>query len=71
MNRAYREDRQKSLKHVYNEADITAVLTFIIGDTVAVGIRSKENLEQMMNEEINKQKFSRITEGMACGIDRC
>lgn len=71
VNKTYREDHQKALQHAYTEAEITAVPTFIIGDTIAAGIRSKENLEQIINEEINKQKFSLITEGMTCGIDGC
>jgi len=34
-NRTYQEEHQKALQHAYNEADITAVPTFVIGDTVA------------------------------------
>ncbi|WP_176541461.1 MULTISPECIES: hypothetical protein [unclassified Bacillus (in: firmicutes)] len=47
------------------------VPTFIIGDTVAAGILSKENLEQIIHEEKNKQKLSLSTEGITCGIDGC
>lgn len=68
---AYRENHQKALEHAYNDANITAVPTFRIGDTVVAGIRSKEFLEQIINEEINKQKPNVIMEGMACGIEGC
>ncbi|MFE6167462.1 DsbA family protein [Viridibacillus arvi] len=70
-NRTYREEHQKALQHSYTEADITAVPTFIIGDKVVAGICSKENLEQIINEEIDKQKFNGFNEGMACGIGGC
>jgi len=70
-NRTFREEHQKALQHAYTEANISAVPTFIIGDTVAAGIHSKENLERIINEEISKQNSSEIPEGLACGIDGC
>lgn len=66
--RKYKEIHQKTLKQAYTEADITAVPTFVIGDTKIAGIRSKETLEQIINEEIQKNDFP---EGMACGVDGC
>ncbi|WP_434167209.1 DsbA family oxidoreductase [Peribacillus frigoritolerans] len=69
--RTYREKHQKALEHAIKEVGITAVPTLIIGDNVVAGIRSKEVLEQLINEEINKQKLNLMTEGMACGIERC
>nr|WP_219622807.1 DsbA family oxidoreductase [Peribacillus deserti] len=68
--RRYKEAHQKALEHAYNEADITAVPTFIIGDTKISGIRSKATLEQIINEEINRQDRD-FPEGMACGVDGC
>ncbi|MBS4197993.1 hypothetical protein [Lederbergia citri] len=59
------------MQQAYYEPNITAVPTFIIGDTVAAGFRSNENLKQIIYEEINKQKLYLMAEGMACGIDGC
>jgi len=68
--RKYRETHQKALQHAYKEADISAVPTFIIGDTKIAGIRSKESFEDVIAEEINKKQPD-FPEGMACGINRC
>lgn len=68
--RKYRETHQKALQHAYKEADISAVPTFIIGDTKIAGIRSKESFEDIIAEEINKKQPD-FPEGMACGINRC
>ena len=59
------------MKHAYEEANITAVPTFIIGDTRIAGVRSKETLEQSIKDELDKQKPQILTEGMTCGIDGC
>ncbi|WP_342714983.1 DsbA family protein [Bacillus paramycoides] len=68
--RKYREAHQQALHHAYEEANISAVPTFIIGDTKVSGIRSKESLEDIIAEEISK-KQSDFPEGMACGINGC
>jgi predicted DsbA family dithiol-disulfide isomerase len=68
--RKYKEVHQKALEHAYNEANITAVPTFVIGGTTVAGIRSKETLEQIINEEsTKKQKPQILMDGMSCGID--
>ena len=58
------------MQYAYREADITAVPTFVIGDTKVAGILSKEMLEQIIADEISRQKPD-IPEGMACGIEGC
>jgi predicted DsbA family dithiol-disulfide isomerase len=68
--RKYKEVHQKALQHAYREADITAVPTLVIGDTKVSGIRSKEMLQQIIDNEISTQK-SDIPEGMVCGIEGC
>lgn len=68
--RKYKEAHQKALKHAYTEANITAVPTFVIGDTKIAGIRSKETLEQIINDELSRRKTD-FPEGMACGVDGC
>ncbi|WP_017727923.1 DsbA family oxidoreductase [Halalkalibacterium ligniniphilum] len=69
--RKYKEQHQAALEHAYHEAGIQAVPTFIIGDTTIVGIRSKETLEQIIEEEAKKQDGFTFPEGMACGPDGC
>lgn len=69
--RTYKEAHQKELEHAYQEANITAVPTFVIGNTTVAGVRSKETLERIIDEEINKQKPQILMEGMSCGIDGC
>jgi predicted DsbA family dithiol-disulfide isomerase len=69
--RKYKEAHKKALEHAYNEAKIQAVPTFVIGETKVVGVRSKETFEQIIDEELKKQKTDLFTEGMACGIDGC
>jgi predicted DsbA family dithiol-disulfide isomerase len=68
--RKYKEAHQKALQHAYKEAGITAVPTFVIGDTKVAGIRSKETLEQIIEDEINKQKPD-FPEGMVCDSEGC
>lgn len=69
--RKYKQAHQEALKHAYEEANITAVPTFEIGGTTIRGMRSKEDFEQIINEELNKQKPDISMEGMVCGIDGC
>ena len=69
--RKYKEVHRRALKHAYEEAHITAVPTFVIGDTVLTGVRSKETLEKVIEDEMKKQSFRNFGEGMACGIDGC
>ncbi|MGE6345934.1 DsbA family oxidoreductase [Bacillus mycoides] len=68
--RKYQEAHQQALHHAYEEANISAVPTFIIGDTKVSGIRSKESLEDIIAEEISKKQPD-FPEGMACGINGC
>ena len=68
--RKYKEVHQKASQHAYREADITAVPTFVIGDTKISGIHSKETLEQIIDNEISRQ-LPEFPEGMACGIEGC
>lgn len=53
-NRKYKDNQEKVLKHAYEEANITAVPTMIIGDEVVHGNTSKENLEEIINKQIIK-----------------
>ncbi|EPY2283651.1 DsbA family oxidoreductase [Clostridium sporogenes] len=53
-NREYKDKQEKALKHAYEEANITAVPTMIIGDEVVQGNTSKENLEEIINKQLIK-----------------
>ena len=70
QTRKYKEVHEKALKHAYTEADITAVPTFVIGNTKITGVRSKETLQQIIDDEISKQQTD-FPEGKACGVDGC
>lgn len=50
--RKYKETHQQALQHAYDEAQITAVPTFMIGKRVLRGLYDKEALEQVIEEEI-------------------
>ncbi|MBT2703973.1 DsbA family protein [Chryseobacterium sp. ISL-80] len=65
-SRKYKEAHRQALNHAYNEVDITAVPTFIVGDRVVPGMRSKEALEQIILSEMDNPE-----EGMSCGVDGC
>jgi predicted DsbA family dithiol-disulfide isomerase len=69
--RRYKEAHQKALEHAYTDANITAVPTFVIGNTPIAGVRSKETLEQIILQEQDKQRKDIFPEGMSCGIDGC
>jgi predicted DsbA family dithiol-disulfide isomerase len=69
--RNYKAAHQKALVHAFEEANIQAVPTFQIGSTIVAGIRSKETLEQIIADELKKQKTEILMEGMSCGVDGC
>ncbi|MHC2199644.1 putative DsbA family dithiol-disulfide isomerase [Paenibacillus sp. PvR018] len=70
--RKYQDIHRKALEHAVEEAKITAVPTFKIGETVVQGVRSKESIERIIEEELAKKpKLLDFGEGMACGVDGC
>jgi predicted DsbA family dithiol-disulfide isomerase len=71
ISRRYKEVHERALKHAYEEVNITAVPTFIIGNTSITGMRSKETFEQIIKDELDKQRPDILMEGMSCGIDGC
>lgn len=68
VSREYREAHQEALKHAYEEAKITAVPTFVIGDEVIQGIASKEKLAQVIDKALEKNKANDL-DGMQCNMD--
>ncbi|MGG4268064.1 DsbA family oxidoreductase [Peribacillus simplex] len=65
VSRRYREVHQEALKHAYEEADIKAVPTFIIGDEVIQGLASKERLVQVIEKEAAKNELNEF-DGLQC-----
>ena len=51
--RKYKEVHQAGLKEAYG-TNITAVPAFIIGDSQVAGLRSKEDFEKIINDEMSK-----------------
>jgi len=68
--RKYKEVHEKALHHAYEEAKITAVPTFIIGDRVLPGLYSQKTLEDVIDQEMKKCEGT-FGEGMVCGVDGC
>jgi predicted DsbA family dithiol-disulfide isomerase len=52
QNRTYREIHQKALEHAYQEAKITAVPTIVIGKHVLQGVRNRQTLESIIDQEL-------------------
>lgn len=71
QTRKYKEKHQLELKKASNEVNIQAVPTFIIGKQIIAGVRSKETLEQIINEELKPSSLQMFGEGMSCGISGC
>lgn len=69
--RKYKDIHLEALRHAYEEANIQAVPTFIIGDRKLPGLYSKESLEQVIEQELAKQNPSVESAGLVCGIDGC
>jgi predicted DsbA family dithiol-disulfide isomerase len=49
--RKYKEAHQKALRHAYEEAGVTAVPTFIIGNKKVQGLLREEDLRKLIEQE--------------------
>src|SRR5262245_51543786 len=49
--RKYREAHQQALRHAYEEAGVTSVPMFVIGDRVLTGLQDRRTLEAAIEEE--------------------
>jgi predicted DsbA family dithiol-disulfide isomerase len=47
----YREAHRRALRHAYEEAGVTVVPMFVIGDRVLTGLQDRETLEAVIEEE--------------------
>ncbi|QHZ48855.1 DsbA family oxidoreductase [Bacillus sp. NSP9.1] len=63
--RKYQDVQRQALRHAYEEAGITAVPTFIIGNERIAGAASQEVFEQVIEKE-SKQKS---VDGLRCDLD--
>lgn len=71
-SRKYKEAHQQALNHAYNEVDIAAVPTMVIGNRTIPGMRSKEALEEIILAELDKDKpDDSVGNGLYCGPDGC
>ena len=48
----YREAHQRALRHAYEEAGVSGVPMFVIGDRVLTGLQDRETLEAVIEEEL-------------------
>jgi predicted DsbA family dithiol-disulfide isomerase len=46
---------RRALRHAYEEAGVTGVPMFVIGDKVLTGLQDRETLEAVIEEELARQ----------------
>lgn len=51
-NRKYRETHQRALRHAYEEAGVTGVPMFVIGNEVLTGLQDKQAIETIIEREM-------------------
>ncbi|WP_044748626.1 DsbA family oxidoreductase [Bacillus alveayuensis] len=66
--RRYKDVHQQALRHAYEEANVTAVPTFIIGSRMLRGLHTKEMIEKIILEQTESAED---VIGKSCSIDRC
>ena len=54
--RRYRDAHQRALRHSYEEAGVTGVPMFVIGEQVLTGLQDRETLEEVIEEEAAASK---------------
>jgi len=55
-SRKYREAHQRALRHAYQEAGVTGVPMFVVGDQVLTGLQDRETLEAVIEQEAADHK---------------
>lgn len=53
--RRYREAHRRALRHAYEEAGVTGVPMFVIGDRVLTGLQDRETLEAVIEQAADHQ----------------
>src|SRR5439155_15213749 len=54
--RKYREAHRRALRHAYDEAGVTSVPMFVIGEERLTGLQDKETLEAVIEEQLAASK---------------
>lgn len=54
--RKYREAHQQALRHAYEEAGVTGVPMFVIGDRVLTGLQDQGTLDAVIEEQLAADK---------------
>src|SRR5689334_19660173 len=54
-NRKYREVHRQALRHAYQEAGVTGVPMFVIGEQVLTGLQDRQTLTAVLDEELARQ----------------
>ena len=49
--RKYRDAHQRALRHAYQEAGVSGVPMFVIGEQVLTGLQDRETLEAVIGEQ--------------------
>jgi predicted DsbA family dithiol-disulfide isomerase len=57
--RKYRETHRRALRHPCEEAGVTGVPMFVIGDRVLPGLQDRETLEAVIEEELARRTARR------------
>lgn len=68
ISRKYKKTQEQALRHAYEEAQITSIPTFIIGNERIEGAASKEVFKQVIENEIKKVNTNSF-DVMKCSID--
>lgn len=68
LTRKYKNVQQQAIQHAYEEAQITGVPFFIIGEERISGALSKEMFEHVLNQELQKNSLNNFT-STSCSID--
>ena len=55
-NRVYREAHREALRHAYEEAGVTGVPLFVIGDRVLTGLQDRETLETAIEQVLSADR---------------
>lgn len=67
----YRDAQREALQHAFEEARITAVPTFMIGEERLQGAVGKDVFEQVIEKELNKRTED-VQAGLSCDVsDNC
>ncbi len=56
-SRKHRDAHRRALRHAYEEAGVTGVPMFVIGDRVLTGLQDRETLEAVIGEELATGKY--------------